>query len=144
MKNYSVLLIKPDAIRKNLLWIILQEIIKKKLNIVAYKIIKLDESCVRYYQPVLNMPSDFGEAWKQDVINFMTSVPVMVVLIEGQDALQKTDVLKKEIRSRYMPEGANFLFKKIRNLLHTPSNKSDLLLDLNLFFPEIKEKLKKE
>lgn len=138
MENYSILLVKPDAMQEDTLKIIFQKIIEKELSIISCKIIKLDENSVRYYQPVLNIPSDFGETWKQDVINFMTSSPVMVILVKGQEALQKTDVLKKEIRNRYIPEKASFSSRKIRNLLHTPSNESDLLLDLNLFFPEIK------
>lgn len=139
MENLAIFLIKPDAIIQGIDNKIIKLITKYHLAVISRKMIRLDEQEVRTLQPVLNMPSEYGEGWKNEVIKFMTSRPVCIILAQGNDALSVSNVIKKNLRKKYIPKSVPDLHKIIYNLLHTASSKEDLCLNLTVLFPELKE-----
>lgn len=75
-------IIKPDAVGKNVIGEIYSRFEKAGLRIVAAKMLQLDEvSAGGFYAEHRGKP--FYEA----LIRFMTSGPVMVQVLEGEDAI---------------------------------------------------------
>ena len=75
-------IIKPDAVAKNVIGEIYARFEKAGLKIVAAKMLQLDdESAGGFYAEHKERPF-YG-----DLIEFMTSGPVMVQVLEGEDAV---------------------------------------------------------
>jgi len=75
-------IIKPDAVAKNVIGEIYTRFEKAGLKIVAAKMLQLDdESAGGFYAEHKERP------FYQDLIEFMTSGPVMVTVLEGEDAV---------------------------------------------------------
>ena len=77
-------IVKPDAVAKNLIGAVYQRFEQAGLRIVAAKMLRLSERQVaEFYAAHADKPF-FGE-----LIDFMTSGPVMVQVLEGEDAVRK-------------------------------------------------------
>ena len=75
-------IIKPDAVAKNVIGEIYTRFEKSGLKIVAAKMLQLDdESAGGFYAEHRERP------FYKDLIEFMTSGPVMVTVLEGDDAV---------------------------------------------------------
>lgn len=75
-------IIKPDAVAKNVIGEIYGRFEKAGLQIVAAKMVQLDdESAGGFYAEHRERP------FFKDLIEFMTSGPVMVQVLEGEDAV---------------------------------------------------------
>ncbi len=75
-------IIKPDAVAKNVIGEIYARFEKAGLKIVAAKMLQLDdESAGGFYA------EHQGKGFYADLIEFMTSGPVMVQVLEGENAV---------------------------------------------------------
>jgi len=77
-------IIKPDAVAKNVIGKIYQRFEDAGLKIVAAKLVHLSEQEAGQFYAVHKERSFFG-----DLVGFMTSGPVMVQVLEGEDAIAK-------------------------------------------------------
>lgn len=133
-QEFSLILLKPDAYERNLVDVILQAIKDEKLNIVYQKKILLSEKMLRGYQPLLNEPNDEGKVdWQYDIINAYTKEPTDVYLLEGQDAIKKTNKIKSSLREKYISGEKKYT---IYNLLHSVDDQDDLELNVKILLPE--------
>ena len=134
LKEYSLILFKPDAYERNLTEIIMQEFSNANLEVVYHKKIRLIEKMLRKYQPLLNEPDDFGEtAWQYDIINAYTKETTDVFLFQGVDAIKKTNKIKQDIRNKYITGENKYI---IYNLLHSVDDFADLKLNMSALMPE--------
>ncbi len=77
-------IIKPDAVAKNVIGEIESRFEKAGLQIVAMKMIQLDDEVAGgFYAEHRERP------FFQDLVGFMTSGPVVVQVLEGDDAIAK-------------------------------------------------------
>lgn len=75
-------IIKPDAVAKNVIGEIISRFEKAGLKVVAAKMLRLDdESAGGFYAEHKDRP------FYSDLIEFMTSGPVVVQVLEGEDAV---------------------------------------------------------
>ena len=96
---------------------------------------QLNENIIRLYQPVLNDPSEFGEEWKAEVIVALSKRPVEILILEGNNALEKANILKKRIRTEYCDQ-KNYQGRIIFNLIHTASDVLELENNIRVLIPE--------
>jgi len=82
-------IIKPDSVAKNVIGKIYSRFEKAGLKIVAAKLLQLnDESAGGFYA------EHKGKPFYDDLIEFMTSGPVMVQVLEGENAVaQNRDLM---------------------------------------------------
>lgn len=77
-------IIKPDAVKKNVIGKIISRFEENGLYIVAAKLIHLsDEKASGFYA------EHIGKSFFEDLKKFMTSGPVFVQVLEGKNAVQK-------------------------------------------------------
>lgn len=136
MGELAIIMIKPDAIRRNLTGEIISLIRQADLHITSTKNIQLTESTIRAFQPVMNEPSEFGEEWKQEVIVALSATPVIVLLVSGENALTKSNRIKRLIRKQYAP-GDHYLHRVVHNLIHATDTVDEINNHLRIFFPEM-------
>jgi len=77
-------IIKPDAVAKNVIGEIVTRFEKAGLSVVAMKMVHLsDEQAGGFYAEHKERP------FFKDLVSFMTSGPVIVQVLEGEDAVTK-------------------------------------------------------
>jgi nucleoside-diphosphate kinase len=77
-------IIKPDAVAKNVVGQILARFEKAGLKVVAAKMVHLSRSDAEGFYAVHK-----GRPFFNDLVEFMISGPVMIQVLEGDDAIQK-------------------------------------------------------
>lgn len=77
-------IIKPDAVAKNIIGQIYSRFENAGLRIVAAKMIQLDQAAAEGFYAVHKERPFF-----KDLVEFMTSGPVMVQVLEGEGAIAK-------------------------------------------------------
>ena len=90
-------IIKPDAVAKNVIGEIYDRFEKAGLRIVAAKRLRLSEQQVREFYAVHKDRPFFGE-----LVEFMTSGPVMVQVLEGDNAIARN----RELMGATFPKDA--------------------------------------
>ncbi len=77
-------IIKPDAVKKNYIGAILNKFEKAGLQVVAAKMLQLSKADAEAFYAIHKNRSFF-----QELVSFMTSGPVLVSILEGENAVQK-------------------------------------------------------
>lgn len=77
-------IIKPDAVEKNQIGNILSRFEKNDLKIVAAKMIKLSKNDAESFYEVHK-----GKPFYDELVNFMSEGPIMVTVLEGENAIAK-------------------------------------------------------
>jgi nucleoside-diphosphate kinase len=80
----TLCLIKPDAVRRNLIGGILFMIEKAGLKVVAMKMLKLDKALAEGFYQVHKERPFFGE-----LTEYMASGPIVAVVLAGDDAIKR-------------------------------------------------------
>jgi nucleoside-diphosphate kinase len=84
MKERTLSIVKPDAVGKNVIGKILDRFESAGLSIIASKMVHLSEEEAGAFYAVHKERPFFG-----DLVAFMTSGPVLVSVLEGEDAIAK-------------------------------------------------------
>ena len=90
-------IIKPDAVAKNVIGEIYSRFEKAGLKIVAAKMLHLDKAKAGEFYAVHKERPFFGE-----LVDFMSSGPVLVQVLEGENAIMKN----REIMGATFPKNA--------------------------------------
>jgi len=93
-------IIKPDAVRKKVAGQILARIEESGLEIIALKKIQLSEQAAKGFYAVHKARPFFA-----DLVKFMTSGPVVAVVLEGENAIKQWRDLMGPTDSKQAPAG---------------------------------------
>ena len=80
----TLVLIKPDAFLGQHTGDILKIYEENGLRIAAMKVLKMDE-----HLAALHYEEHIGRPYYADLVSFMTSGPIVAMVLEGEDAIQK-------------------------------------------------------
>ncbi|KHT65043.1 nucleoside diphosphate kinase [Photobacterium gaetbulicola] len=94
-RTFSI--VKPDAVKRNLIGAIYNRIEKAGLRVVAAKMIHMDANKAKGFYA-----EHEGKPFFDDLVAFMTSGPVMVQVLEGENAV----VRYRELMGKTNPEEA--------------------------------------
>ena len=125
-------IIKPDATKRNITGSINQIIEKNGLRIIAQKRIHLsNEQAQKFYQVHQNKP------FFNDLINYMISEPVVVQVLEGDNAVEKY----RNVMGSTNPENAaNGTIRKMHalnvqeNSVHGSDSDENAKKEIDFFF----------
>ncbi len=131
-RTFSI--IKPDATKRNITGAINKIIEESNLRIIAQKRLKLTKQKAEEFYSVHNDKSFFNE-----LIEYMTSEPVIVQVLEGDDAVIKY----REIMGATNPENANegtirkeFALNIQENSVHGSDSDENAKIEISHFFSE--------
>jgi nucleoside-diphosphate kinase len=93
-------IIKPDAVANRATGAILQKVEESGLEIVAMKRLRLTEELARGFYAVHKQRPFYG-----DLVKFMTSGPVVVLVFQGEDAIVRWRDLMGPTNSEEAPAG---------------------------------------
>ena len=134
MIEHTLSIIKPDAISKNVIGEIYDRFEKAGLKIVAAKMLQLNgESAGGFYA------EHKGKGFYDDLIEFMTSGPVMVQDLEGENAIG----LNRELMGATNPSEAapgtiraDFANSIDANAVHGSDSSTSAAREVSYFFNE--------
>jgi nucleoside-diphosphate kinase len=79
----SLVLIKPDAMQRGLAGEIISRLENKGLQIVAMKMLHMDEALAQRHYDVHK-----GKAFFDDLVSFITSSPIIAIVVQGKNAVE--------------------------------------------------------
>lgn len=126
-------IIKPDAVGKNVIGEIIGRFEKAGLKVVASKMVHLDlETAGNFYDIHRERP------FFQDLVSFMVSGPVMVMVLEGENAIAKN----REVMGATNPQEAapgtirkDFAESIDENAVHGSDGAETAQNEIKFFFP---------
>ena len=125
-------IVKPDAVAKNVIGEIYSRFEKAGLQIVASKMIKLDDELAGgFYAEHKERP------FFKDLVGFMTSGPVMVQVLEGEGAVLKNRELMGATNPKEADAGtirADFAESIDANAVHGSDSLESAEREINYFF----------
>ena len=129
-RTFSI--IKPDAVAKNIIGKIYSRFETNGLRIVASKMVRLtNESAGGFYAEHSERP------FFPDLITFMTSGPVMVQVLEGENAVAKNRELMGATNPKEADEGtirADFAESIDANAVHGSDSPESAAREIAYFF----------
>lgn len=132
MVEQTLVLIKPDAVRRNIIGNILSEYERNQLKIVKMKMLRADkEIASKHYV------DHKGKAFYEELIDYIRSGPLVSLVIEGEEVIKRVRALNgatnpKEagdntIRSLYGIDLSN-------NTVHASDSIESARKEINIWF----------
>jgi nucleoside-diphosphate kinase len=128
-------LVKPDAVRRNLIGDVISRIERKGLKVVAMDLRTIDRETAQAHYA-----EHTGKSFFADVVDFITSGPVVALVAEGERAIEAfrglagaTDPVKAlpgTIRGDYAMEVGE-------NIVHGSDSPEAAGREIKIFFPEL-------
>ena len=132
-RTFSI--IKPDAVAKNLIGAIYSRFEKAGLRVVAAKMLHLTRNQAEGFYAVHKARPFF-----KDLVDFMTSGPVMVQVLEGEDAIMKNREIMGATNPKEAAAGtirADFARTIDENAVHGSDGPETAKVEVAYFFSEI-------
>lgn len=132
-RTFSI--VKPDAVAKNHIGEIYARFEKAGLRIVAAKMLHLTLAQAQGFYAVHKARPFF-----KDLVQFMISGPVMVQVLEGDNAIQKNRDIMGATNPQNAAPGtirADFAASVEENAVHGSDGPDTARVEISYFFPEI-------
>jgi nucleoside-diphosphate kinase len=134
----TLVIIKPDAVERGLTDKIIRRFERHDLKIVEKKTVEPDKALIEKHYEVHE-----GKPFYDKLVKFMTSGPMVPMILEGEDAIEKVremigptkDAPKGTIRGDFAEEGAS----PERNIVHASDSPESVEREINLWFGEKNE-----
>jgi nucleoside-diphosphate kinase len=135
MSERTLAIIKPDAVKKNIIGEVIGRYEKAGLTPVAMKMMQLSKPTAQGFYAVHKARPFFDS-----LCTFMSSGPVIVLVLQGENAIKKnrelmgaTDPAKAEAGTLRKLYGANIEF----NAVHGSDSPETAAFEVGYFFPEM-------
>lgn len=128
----TLCLIKPDAVKRNLVGGVLYMIEKAGLKVVAMKMIKLDKRLAEGFYHVHQERPFFGE-----LTEYMASGPIVAVVLAGDDAIKRYRDLMGATDPAQAAEGTIrkvYAVSKQENSVHGSDAPETAAFEISYFF----------
>ena len=125
-------IIKPDGVEKNIIGKIYSRFEKAGLRVVEAKMLHLSQEQAEGFYAIHKEKPWFGE-----VIEYMTSGPVMIQVLEGQDAINLNRKLMGATNPQEAEEGTirkDFAESIERNVVHGSDGTDTAAVEIKYFF----------
>jgi len=132
--EHTLVIIKPDAVQRGLIGEIITRFERRGLRIAAMKLIHIDEALARRHYAVHE-----GKPFYEPLIRYITSSPVVVMVLEANDAIE---IARRTMGATNPAEAApgtiraDFGLEIGRNLVHGSDGPETAAFEVPLFFTE--------
>ncbi|MFT5484754.1 MAG: nucleoside-diphosphate kinase [Halieaceae bacterium] len=127
-------IIKPDAVAKNVVGEIVSRFEKSDLRVVAARMLRLSDAVAGGFYA-----EHAGRPFYPDLIEFMTSGPVVVQVLEGENAVLKNRELMGATNPQEADAGtirADFAQSIDANAVHGSDSTTSAAREISYFFAE--------
>lgn len=130
----SLVLIKPDAIQRNLCGEIIKRLESRGLKIIASKFIHVSEDLARKHYKIHE-----GKPFYEGLVKYITSSPLMAMVWEGPSAIS---AIRQTMGATNPAESApgtirhDYALVTSRNLTHASDSVENAALEISMWFPD--------
>lgn len=130
----TIIILKPDAVRRNLSGRIISRIEDKGFKVTHMKMMKLSRNVVEEHYAHVK-----GKSFFNDMVDYMCSGEVVAMVVEGEDVIS---MMRSMIGKTIVTEAApgtirgDFGFNKYENLIHGSDSVESAEIEFLRFFPE--------
>ncbi|MBI2083792.1 MAG: nucleoside-diphosphate kinase [Deltaproteobacteria bacterium] len=128
-------IIKPDGVQKNLIGEVLSRFEKGGLRPIAIRMLRLTKNQAEEFYAIHR-----GKPFYEPLVQYMTSGPVVVSVLEGQNAINKN----REIMGATDPKKAapgtirrDFAESIDANIVHGSDGPETAKVEIRFFFPDL-------
>lgn len=135
-KQRSLVLIKPDAVRREIAGTIISVYEDNGLKIVAMKMLKLDRAFAEEHYA-----EHKGKSFFEDLIRTITSSELIAMVLEGEDAIERVRALNGKSDPEKAAEGTirnRFGLNATENTVHASDCPVSAEREIAHWFPELK------
>jgi len=128
-------IVKPDGVKKNLIGEVIKRFEAQGLRVIALKMIRLSKAGAKGFY-IVHKARPFYES----LTDFMSSGPVVIMVMEGQDAISKVRDIMGATNPREALPGtirADFASDIERNIVHGSDSLESASFEISYFFPAI-------
>ena len=125
-------IIKPDAVRRNLIGSIIKLIEENDIKISQLKMTSLTQAQAEKFYNIHE-----GKIFYEKLIKYMTSGPIVVMVLEGADVVQKYRDLMGKTNPDEAAEGTIrklFALDTSHNSVHGSDSRDNAIIEIDLFF----------
>jgi len=130
----TLIIIKPDAVQRGLIGQIIQRFEQRGMRIAAMKFMQISQDLARRHYAVHK-----GKPFYEPLVAYITSSPVVVMVLEGKNAIQ---VARRTMGATHPAEAdpgtirADWAVEIGRNLVHGSDSPETASFEIPLFFEE--------
>lgn len=128
----TLVILKPDCMKKNLVGAVLDRFNKAGFHVIACKMMKLSESLLKeHYSHLADKP------FFPEITQFMQSSPVLVLILQGEKAIDRVRDLLGPTDSTQAPKGTirgDMGETKMLNIAHASDSQEAALIEIKRFF----------
>lgn len=131
-KERTLSIIKPDGVGKNLIGEVIGRFEKAGLRIVAAKMMHLSKEKAEGFYAVHRQRPFFN-----DLVSFMTTGPVMIMVLEGENAINKNRMIMGATNPKEASAGtirADFATSIDENMVHGSDGPETAETEIRYFF----------
>lgn len=132
MKERTLSIIKPDGVSRRLVGQVIERLEKAELKVLALKMIRLSKEQAKGFYKVHE-----GKPFYESVTSFMSSGPCVVMVLEGESAIERYRALMGATDYRKAAEGTirrEFATDIEKNVVHGSDSKSTAAFEIGFFF----------
>ncbi len=130
----TLVLIKPDAFAKHYSGDIIKRYEEEGFRIVAMKLMKMDERLAS-----IHYAEHIGQYYYEDLVGFMTSAPIIALVLEGEDVIARVRKLNGKTNPKEAEEGTIrklYASSGSRNAVHASDSVESAQREIHIFFNE--------
>lgn len=130
----TLIIIKPDGVERALIGPIITRFEQRGLKLVGMKMLKVSDTLARKHYAVHE-----GKSFFEPLIQYITSSPVVVMVLEGPQAVQvarNTIGATKPVEATAGSIRGDFGLMVGRNLVHGSDSPENAALEIALWFEE--------
>ena len=128
----TLLLLKPDCLENKIAGQVITRFEAKGYEIKASKMLQLDDTLLReHYAHVADLP------FFPEIASFMSSRPVLALILEGEDVIQGVRDLLGPTDSNAAPAGTirgDLGTDRMRNVVHASDSEDSAAIEISRFF----------
>ena len=136
MAQRTLVLVKPDGVKKGLTGEIISRLEKKGLKIAAMRMLQMDKALARKHYAVHD-----GKPFFAGLVDFITSGPIVAVVVEGEKSVEVVRRLMGETDPVKAAPGTirgDYGLDIGENLIHGSDSEENAQVEIALFFPDLK------
>ena len=143
----TLVLIKPDAVRRGLAMEILSRFERVGLKIIGLKMIRVDRTFAEKHYTHEDITVRHGEAIRNQLLDYITEGPVVAAIVEGVDAVKVVRKLCGSTEPATAPPGtvrgdychqsyglSNAKHKALYNVIHSSATHEEAFKECELWF----------
>lgn len=134
MKEQTLVIIKPDGVKRGLVGEVISRYEKRKFEIKSCKVVSPDRSIVE-----LHYEEHSRKPFFEELVNYFMEGPIFVMIVEGNEAIEVIRNMNGDKNFKVALPGTirgDFANSTTRNIVHASDSGEAAQREIKIWFPE--------